>query len=78
MTGNTRTRRFIFIILLIAACLLGLIYFLFFNKKKGEDDAPVFKMLTETQTGIAFNNKLTESDSLNILNEANLYNGGGV
>ncbi|MFT4023545.1 MAG: VCBS repeat-containing protein [Flavihumibacter sp.] len=29
-------------------------------------------------SGIQFANRLTESDSLNILNQANIYNGGGV
>lgn len=38
----------------------------------------LFKLLPSLQTGIAFNNQLTESDSLNILNQANIYNGGGV
>src|SRR5437870_306093 len=38
----------------------------------------LFKLLSPTQTGIGFNNKITESDSLNILNQANIYNGGGV
>jgi hypothetical protein len=41
-------------------------------------DTTLFKLLKPSQTGISFNNKLTESDSLNILNQANIYNGGGV
>jgi hypothetical protein len=78
MTENIRSRRFILLILGIVVFLAVLFYFLFFKKQKKDDGAPVFKLLTETQTGIGFNNQLTESDSLNILNEANLYNGGGV
>ncbi len=78
MTENIRSRRFILLILGIVVFLTVLFYFLFFKKQKKDDGAPVFKLLTETQTGIGFNNQLTESDSLNILNEANLYNGGGV
>lgn len=38
----------------------------------------LFKLLPAVQTGIAFANQLTESDTLNILNQANIYNGGGV
>ncbi len=38
----------------------------------------LFKLLPAAQTGIAFNNQLTESDTLNILNQANIYNGGGI
>ncbi len=39
---------------------------------------PLFRLLTPKETGIGFTNRLTESDSLNILNQANIYNGGGV
>jgi len=38
----------------------------------------LFKLLSPLQTGINFNNKITESDTLNILNQANIYNGGGI
>lgn len=38
----------------------------------------LFNLLPASQTGIHFNNQLFESDTLNILNQANLYNGGGV
>lgn len=37
-----------------------------------------FKLLPSSQTGINFNNQLLESDTLNILNQANIYNGGGI
>jgi hypothetical protein len=39
---------------------------------------PLFTLLPAEQTGIAFANVLTESDSLNPLVHLNLYNGGGV
>ncbi len=39
---------------------------------------PLFKLISAAQTGVDFNNTLFESDTLNILNEAYLYNGGGV
>ncbi|HYJ65022.1 MAG TPA: VCBS repeat-containing protein, partial [Parafilimonas sp.] len=35
-------------------------------------------MLPSSETGISFKNIITESDSFNILNQANIYNGGGV
>ena len=38
----------------------------------------LFRLLPATQTGIGFANKIFESDTLNILNQANIYNGGGV
>ena len=39
---------------------------------------PLFSLIPPAQTGIYFNNLLTESDSINILNQANIYNGGGI
>ena len=44
----------------------------------GQNNKTLFKLLPSTQTGIGFQNQLTESDTLNILNQANIYNGGGV
>ncbi len=38
----------------------------------------LFKLLPSSETGITFKNTITESDSFNILNQANIYNGGGV
>lgn len=38
----------------------------------------LFKLLDSRQTGIEFNNQITEYDSLNILNTEFIYNGGGV
>ncbi|MEO6914639.1 MAG: VCBS repeat-containing protein, partial [Chitinophagaceae bacterium] len=40
--------------------------------------APLFKLLPSSASGITFNNKITENDTLNILNQANIYNGGGI
>ena len=39
---------------------------------------PLFHLLPASKTGISFANKITESDTLNILNQANIYNGSGV
>jgi hypothetical protein len=39
---------------------------------------PLFRLLPPAKTGISFANKITENNQLNILNEAYIYNGGGV
>ncbi|PHN06792.1 CRTAC1 family protein [Flavilitoribacter nigricans] len=44
----------------------------------GQHNGTLFQLLPAAETGIDFNNQLFESDTLNILNQANLYNGGGV
>lgn len=38
----------------------------------------LFRLLPSSQTNVTFKNTITESDSFNILNQANIYNGGGV
>jgi hypothetical protein len=38
----------------------------------------LFKLIPSEQTGIVFNNTITETDSFNILTEEYIYNGGGV
>ena len=43
-----------------------------------EKETTLFNLLPSSQTGVNFANTITESDSLNILSQANLYNGGGV
>jgi hypothetical protein len=40
--------------------------------------ASLFERLSPGETGIAFNNVLTDNDSLNILEYTYYYNGGGV
>ncbi len=39
---------------------------------------PLFEKLDASKTGIEFNNEIKESDSLNVLDVSNIYNGGGV
>jgi len=48
------------------------------SQPKAAQTRPLFQLLPSTRTGITFTNKIFESDSLNILNQANIYNGGGV
>ncbi|MFM8373262.1 MAG: FG-GAP repeat domain-containing protein, partial [Bacteroidota bacterium] len=41
-------------------------------------DPGMFVLLNSRETGVTFNNDITESDSLNILDDEFIYNGGGV
>src|SRR3982751_5250274 len=42
--------------------------------KKG----PLYTLTDSSKTGITFNNKIVETDSLNPIDVTNFYNGGGV
>ena len=53
--------------------LMPLIY-----SAKAQYRSPLFRLLPSSATGISFSNTITENDTLNILNQANIYNGGGV
>ncbi len=48
------------------------------SKAPSPESNTLFRLLPDSRTGITFNNTIFESDSLNILNQANIYNGGGV
>ncbi|GAB2498072.1 VCBS repeat-containing protein [Algoriphagus taiwanensis] len=48
---------------------------LFFSCKK---EAKLFALKSSDETGITFNNLITESDSFNILTDEYIFNGGGV
>jgi hypothetical protein len=43
-----------------------------------QDRTPLFRLLPSRSTGIGFSNNIVENDTLNILNQANIYNGGGI
>ena len=58
-----------FILAFLCLCVFAL---------KAQNNLTLFKLLPASQTGIGFKNQLFENDSLNILNQANIYNGGGV
>src|SRR3954451_17096801 len=58
--------------------LMLLLLLLFIFTGKAQNSNTLFRLLPSPQTGIDFKNILTESDTLNILNQANIYNGGGV
>jgi len=38
----------------------------------------LFEQIPSSSSGITFNNKVTETDSINPLDNVNIYNGGGV
>src|SRR5689334_12989800 len=59
--------------LLLFTCFLFCI-----TKSRSQNNHTLFKLLPSSATGIGFKNTITESDSFNILNQANIYNGGGV
>ena len=65
---------------MIVRSLLFLFLVTIVNKFQGNNTSvdPLFHLLPSSKTGINFINKISESDSLNILNQANIYNGGGV
>jgi enediyne biosynthesis protein E4 len=56
--------------------LLFVTIILFFFSCKNEKT--LFVLLDSKQTGIEFNNQITENDSLTIINTEFIYNGGGV
>src|SRR4051812_25477403 len=67
--------------MLFRRIMLYILFALFtfsFPSQSQTNPSKLFVLLPPAQTGIHFNNKITESDSLNILNQANIYNGGGV
>ncbi len=39
---------------------------------------PLFELISAEQSGVVFNNVIKESDTLNVLDVSNVYNGGGV
>src|SRR5690242_2196982 len=38
----------------------------------------LFQLVSSSRSGIHFNNKIDETDSVNVLDISNVYNGGGV
>jgi hypothetical protein len=62
---------------LLRLLLLFSISFFSLNSNS-QNSTTLFKLLPSSATGVDFKNTITESDSFNILNQANIYNGGGV
>ncbi|MDP4246295.1 MAG: VCBS repeat-containing protein [Bacteroidota bacterium] len=64
----------------LVACLRPCILALLLPSQIHAQQAPsaLFTLMTEKQTGISFQNKIREDDSLNVLRYEYLYNGAGV
>ena len=58
------------------ACSFLLLYILLFSSCKKKET--LFEMVDSEHSGIHFNNQIIETDSLNVLDISNIYNGGGV
>lgn len=56
------------------ALLLVSVVFFSCAKKK----ATLFELIPSSRSGVTFNNLITENDSINPIDNANVYNGGGV
>ncbi len=63
----------------VLGILLGmLLFYNCTNTKDANNEQKLFKALTATASGINFENKLTENDSVNYFNYMYIYMGGGV
>ena len=51
---------------------------LMFGLMACKNTTTLFKEIASSHSGIHFNNKITENDSINPMNVVNVYNGGGV
>ena len=56
----------------------GIILFIIIFILSCSNDKKLFMLLESTESGIDFNNVITETDDFNILNEEYIFNGGGV
>ncbi len=59
-------------IIITSLVCIGLLY----SCKKSP--SPLFKLLNSSETGVAFENTITETEEFNILKEEYIFNGGGV
>jgi hypothetical protein len=51
---------------------------LLFSLAACQSKQPLFERISSSHSGITFNNKIVENDSINPLNVVNIYNGGGA
>ncbi|NND32596.1 MAG: VCBS repeat-containing protein [Saprospiraceae bacterium] len=54
------------------------IWFILINSSCQQKEKALFRLLSSTETGVNFNNLITDNDSFNILTYEYIYNGGGV
>src|SRR6201989_1143511 len=59
----------------IPCIFLSSLLFICFSCKQHKT---LFETISSDQSGIHFKNEIKETDSLNVLNVSNIYNGGGV
>ena len=59
-------------------CILAVLFLSCNKTKSTHTENPVFTKLSSDQTGVKFNNTVTNSKDFNILTYRNYYNGGGV
>ncbi|MEO6731720.1 MAG: VCBS repeat-containing protein [Ferruginibacter sp.] len=64
--------------LVVAACIIALLLGSCKSRSPGNGNSPYFKLLGSSETNIDFNNKITESDSVNVYGNEYMYNGSGV
>lgn len=63
---------------LISKVAFALACFTFFSCEKEEKEPVLFELIPADKSGVTFENRLTSTDSLNILEYLYFYNGGGV
>jgi len=57
--------------------LLSLTFSCNLHEKKAAK-SPLFQLMSSSQTGITFNNRVVDDDEFNVINYRHFYNGGGV
>ena len=73
-----RSERLFSLFLLVLIVLVGCTESTTTMENPAPKSSTLFKLLPATHTGVDYINTISESDTLNILRQANLYNGGGV
>lgn len=59
-------------------CGIALFFFVSFCCFSCKQNNTLFQLVSSDQSGIYFNNKIAENDSINPIDVTNIYNGGGV
>ena len=62
----------------ITLVIFYLVVIIIFNQGCKKRKATLFTPISSDHSGIYFNNKIVENDTLNPLDVTNMYNGGGV
>lgn len=62
----------------LSCCWILITIFTFWGCSEKKDKNTLFQEMTASETGITFENTITNSEEFNIFNYRNFYNGGGV